>query len=169
MDGLVGYFWEIFYFYRIYCHLNVLGIESWDPKKVQGNTTEEKIRSTCKIAHEMGGVVTINHYPWSTGGEKPRIDPKIHPTREQALEWGVDFIEASNWDDDINTIDMLSYNFCKNHDGIAPVAGTDVHAPEKDSLWAWTLVNVPNSLKVFLCSIYVSWLKTIFYYFLLFA
>ncbi|MHA1341734.1 MAG: PHP domain-containing protein [Promethearchaeota archaeon] len=123
------------------CHLNILGIEEWKSKWIKGNTTEERIKSIVEAAHSRGALVSINHYPWSTGGAKPRISPEKHPTREQALEWGTDFIEVANWDDDISSIDWESYYFSKKHKDISPVVGTDVHEPDKNRLYGWTLVS----------------------------
>lgn len=127
------------------CHLNILGLSRWDFDKFKGLEPREYIKEVVAEAHKQGAVVSINHYPWSCGGSKPRISPKDHPTREEAVEYGIDLIECANWDDDISPIDTESYEFCKAQDwAIAPVVGTDVHAPDKDKLWGWTLLNIPE-------------------------
>jgi len=121
-------------------HMNVIGYRNWDEMPLGTLKSVEEIKEVVELAHKQGAVVTWNHYPWSYGGAKPRYDNM--PSREEVLGWGVDYIEASNWDDDINTIDDKSYKFCKNHEGISPIAGTDVHSPDKDRLWSWTLLHI---------------------------
>jgi hypothetical protein len=123
-------------------HMNVLGIHEWDCDHFTHPKVEDDIKKIILEAHRLGGVVTWNHFPWSTGGKIPRY--KIHPTREQLIEWNVDLLECCNWDDDISPIDVESYEFTRNHSEIGPVAATDVHTPEKDRLYGWTLVNIPE-------------------------
>lgn len=121
-------------------HVNVLGLKSWDFARFAGMDPDEKIRAIVAAAHEQGAVVSINHFPWSTGGVKPRWKPGTHLTREDAVAHGFDLLEVANWDDDIAPIDEVSWEFCKSHP-IAPVAATDVHVPEKDRMHAWTLLS----------------------------
>ena len=121
-------------------HMNVVGIKEWDVEKFGWAHNEDEIIAIVNEAHRQGAVTTWNHYPWSYGGAKPRYTNE--PTREQVLSLGIDFIESSNWDDDIDTIDKVSYDFCQAHKEIGCIVGTDVHRPEKDDLWAWTLINV---------------------------
>lgn len=125
-------------------HLCVLGCETWDFTKYAGMEREAHLKAIVADAHAQGAVVTINHYPWSTGGAKPRYAPEVHLSRDEARAWGVDLMECVNWDDDIAPIDMKSYAFCQAHPGIGPVAATDVHDPAKDRLYGWTLVHVPE-------------------------
>jgi hypothetical protein len=120
-------------------HLNVIGLtHKWDFSMHSNFKTAEDVQAIVKAAHEQGALVSWNHYPWSYYGKIPRFS--YVPPRELVMSWGVDFIEAVNWDDDIDTIDRVSYDFCMQHPSIAPVVGTDVHAPEKDRLYGWTLV-----------------------------
>jgi hypothetical protein len=121
-------------------HFNVIGYKEWDAKKYENYETIDQIKECVEEAHKQGAVCTWNHYPWSYGGAKPRYNNM--PSRKEVLSWGFDYIEASNWDDDINCIDHESYEFCNNHEGISPIAGTDVHIPDKDRLWGWTLLNI---------------------------
>lgn len=125
-------------------HFNVLGLKTWDFEKMKGLKDEQYVKAIIEDAHKQGALVSINHFPWSIGGTKPRFSPKKHITREQALEWSIDLMEACNWDDDISPIDKESYNFCKSHPGIAPVCGTDVHSPDKDQLYGWTLLKTES-------------------------
>lgn len=124
-------------------HVNVLGLYDWDFSKYKGLDPDERLRKIVADAHAQGAVVTINHFPWSTWGTRPRWQPGTHLTREQAVELGFDLMEVANWDDDISPIDDESLAFCRQHAGqIGPVAATDVHQPDKDPLYGWTLLHV---------------------------
>jgi hypothetical protein len=124
-------------------HMCLIGITEWDCKNIPLMPTNEDIRVTIKKVHDLGGVVSVCHFPWSTwaqyGTGKPRMT--THPTREQLLEWGVDLIECANWDDDISVIDYESYDFASKHANISPCTGTDMHEPFKNPLCGWTLLN----------------------------
>ncbi|MEX2680498.1 MAG: CehA/McbA family metallohydrolase [Candidatus Sigynarchaeota archaeon] len=124
-------------------HVNVLGLKDWDFARYKGLDPDEKIRCIVADAHAQGAVVSIDHFPWSTGGARPRWKPGTHLTREQAVELGFDLMEVANWDDEISAVDEASIEFCKQHPGaIAPVVATDVHQPDKDMLRGWTLLHV---------------------------
>jgi predicted metal-dependent phosphoesterase TrpH len=122
-------------------HMCFLGIKSW-----KGNIpfmpTNEEIRQAIKQVHSKGGVVVVNHYPWSTGGPNPKMPD--HPTREQMLEWGVDLIEVANWDDEISRYDPVSLEFAKTHPNIGPCVGTDLHFPERARICGWTVLKTPK-------------------------
>jgi hypothetical protein len=117
-------------------HVNVLGLKDWDFAKFKGLDPDERLRRTVADAHAHGAVVTIDHFPWSTGGDRPRWKPGTHLTREGAVELGFDLMEVANWDDEISAIDDVSMAFCKQHAGaIGPVVATDVHQPDKDRIY----------------------------------
>ncbi len=120
-------------------HMCFLGIREWDCKTIPVHPTNAQIHAAIAEVHQRGGVVVVCHYPWSTGGPRPRI--RDHPTREQMLKAGADFIECANWDDDIALTDLESYEFCKNHPTIGPCTGTDMHDPIKSPLCGWTLLH----------------------------
>ncbi len=120
-------------------HMCFLGVREWDCSTIPPHPTDDQIQAAITEVHRRGGVVVVCHYPWSTGGSRPRI--LDHPTREQVLAWGADFIECANWDDDIALTDPESYEFCKTHPAIGPCAGTDMHDPIKDPLVGWTLLH----------------------------
>ncbi|MBN2153426.1 MAG: PHP domain-containing protein [Candidatus Lokiarchaeota archaeon] len=124
-------------------HVNVLGLKDWDFARYKGLDPDERIRRLVADAHAQGAVVSINHFPWSTGGSKPRWKPGTHLTRDRAVELGFDLMEVANWDDEVSAVDDASIEFCKQHAGtIAPVVATDVHQPDKDRLYGWTLLHV---------------------------
>ena len=70
---------------------------------------------------------------------------KNHPTRENLLEWGVDYIEIVNDDSQPeNVFDQESYDFCMKHNGeIGMLTGTDMHKPDglvSGGVHGWTLL-----------------------------
>jgi hypothetical protein len=125
-------------------HFNLLGIQTWDGAKWGKPRDETSLRAIINEVHRLGGVITVNHFPWSIGGKKPRFDPKVHITMEQAAAWGIDLMEVANWDDDISPIDTVAHQFCKNHSEIGPIVGTDVHAPDKDRIYGWTVIKTAD-------------------------
>jgi predicted metal-dependent phosphoesterase TrpH len=122
-------------------HMCILGIKAWKGS-IPLTPTDLEIQQAIKQAHERGGVVVVNHYPWSTWGPVPKMPD--HPTREQMLEWGVDLIEVANWDDEISRYDPESLEFAKTHENISPVVGTDLHYPERIKICGWTVLNAKN-------------------------
>ena len=112
-------------------HLNLLGITE-EIKVPSSNPTDEQIIAAIDATHEQGGVVVVNHIPWSL----PRM-PK-HPTRAQLLDWGVDYIEMVNGDE----YDFDSEEWCNDTGGFGQITGTDMHNPMDVS--GWTLLKADN-------------------------
>lgn len=123
--------------YRI--HMCFMGITEWDTKSIPTYPTDNQIKEAINKVHEMGGVVSACHFPWSTWGQNPRMPD--HPTREQVYEWGVDFIEVANWDEFAPLVDYISYDFVQSLPNIAPCTGTDMHEPLNCNPCGWTLVS----------------------------
>jgi hypothetical protein len=99
--------------------------------------THTQIQEVIKAAHELGGVTTLNHLPWSL----PRMPD--HPSLEQFLAWGIDYVEIINGDE----IDYDSIPFCQAN-GIGLIAGTDMHTPEWKKGYDWNPVGGWTLLKV---------------------
>ncbi|MHA1670390.1 MAG: CehA/McbA family metallohydrolase [Promethearchaeota archaeon] len=134
---LSGFEWT-----TIRLHLNFLGISNWD-ERVRYKPKDEKIIDAIDKVHDQNGIVVCNHIPWSIH-EGKCIN---HPSRENLLDWGVDYIEIVN-DDSLpeNAFDQESYNFCKKHQGeIGMITGTDMHDPHylvSGGVHGWTLLNI---------------------------
>jgi predicted metal-dependent phosphoesterase TrpH len=131
-----GYEWT-----TIRLHLNFLGISKWD-ERVPYKPKDEKIMDVINKVHDQGGIVVCNHIPWSTIEAKY----KNHPTQENLLEWGIDYIEIVN-DDSLpeNVFDKESHDFCRTHKKIGMISGTDMHDPHKlasGGVHGWTLLNL---------------------------
>lgn len=111
-------------------HMNFLGIESWN-LPIPDNPSDTDIQNAINEAHNQNAVVVVNHIPWSLGRGMN------HPTRQQLLDWGVDYIEVINEADyDTESFD----NWCNNTGGFGVISGTDMHRP--DRVWGWTGLNV---------------------------
>jgi len=119
-------------------HLNFLGISEWDFDRfpIVSDPTDQNIIDTIAEVHRQGGVVTVNHYVWSTD--------KTKPSRQQFLDWGADYIEIVNSDCYVNDYyDAESIAFCEAN-GLGQITGTDMHAPNylqvSGNVHGWTLM-----------------------------
>ncbi|KAF9387081.1 hypothetical protein BGX21_000651 [Mortierella sp. AD011] len=98
-------------------HMNLIGINETIDIAITKWPTDEQLKATIDRTHELGGLVIINHIPWSNtteyGYELPRMQD--HPSREALVEMGIDGIEVAN-------------------------GGTDVHYPDTNAN-SWTILN----------------------------
>jgi len=123
-------------------HFNFLGISKWD-ERVPYKPKDNKIIDVIDKVHDQDGLVVCNHIPWSIYEAKY----KNHPSREELLKWGIDFIEVVN-DDSLpeNVYDEESVKFCNKHKGeIGMITGTDMHIPDglaSGGVHGWTLLNI---------------------------
>ena len=112
-------------------HLNLIGITE-EVLVPSNNPTDDEIKAAINNTHNQGGIVVVNHIPWSL----PRMPD--HPTRAQLLDWGVDYIEIVNGDE----YDFDSEPWCNDTNGFGMITGTDMHDPQDVS--CWTLLNADN-------------------------
>jgi len=111
-------------------HMNFIGISEWnDP--IPSNPTDDQIKEAINKAHAQNAIVIVNHIPWSLARGMN------HPSRQQLLEWNVDYIEVVN-EGDLDTESY--YNWCNNSGGFGMITGTDMHRPNK--VYGWTGLNV---------------------------
>lgn len=111
-------------------HLNFLNITQAIPNPTN-YPTPQQIRDAIDACHAQGGIVVANHYTRTL--EKSGY----HPSRQDLLDWGVDYIEIFNG----NTFDEESLlNWCNNTGGFGIITGTDMHSPKNVN--AWTGLNV---------------------------
>eukprot|EP01133_Synstelium_polycarpum_P016670 gene16670-19811_t len=113
------------------CHMGLLGIKQ--DVKLYKFPTNAQIKETIDKVHSLGGVVVLNHYPWSTHAGLDQ------PSFEEWRDMGVDFIEVVN----DNTLDYLGITFAKKNN-IRYLTGTDMHRSSPASVW--TVLNVPDPL-----------------------
>lgn len=120
-------------------HLNFLGLTEWDFDQFpinRKNPSDLEIQSAIAEAHRQGAVVVANHYIWSTGRNKP--------TRQQLMDWGVDYFEIVNCDCNLNDYyDIEGIAFCEAN-GLGQITGTDMHYPNflqvNGNVHGWTLI-----------------------------
>lgn len=117
-------------------HMNFLGIDEWD-LEIPAHPTEEDYIEAINEVHDQGGVVTVNHLPWSINV----AGMEDHPELDDLFDWGVDYIEIINGRDfDNNSIDWWNGLSSSDQDEIGFIAGTDMHSP--GSVYGWTFMNV---------------------------
>lgn len=119
-------------------HMNLLGINE-TIKPTMSWPSDEELRTVIRRTHELGGVVIVNHLPWSQSLEGGRRVPTLqrHPTREQLRDWGVDGFECVAE----GVLDLPTIRFVEK-EGMPYITATDIHNPE-DMPHAWTVLNVP--------------------------
>lgn len=115
--------------------------------------SDEELQRVISRVHELGGIVIVNHIPWSntTGIEqKDKIQletyrllesgyqlPRLpnHPSISQLISWGVDGFEVINQE----TFDLASYQATAQNNLIQMV-GMDLHHPSVGAQ-VWLSVN----------------------------
>ncbi|CAG8444264.1 9238_t:CDS:2 [Ambispora gerdemannii] len=120
-------------------HMNLIGINESIPFGPP-SPSDEDLQKVIRHTHELGGLVSVNHIPWSNSTENWYQEGTLpnHPSREQLLEWGVDAFEIINGD----TFDWVTYNFAQNHN-LLMLTGSDVHSPS-DGAYAWTTISTKD-------------------------
>ncbi|KAJ3358217.1 hypothetical protein GGF32_000573 [Allomyces javanicus] len=118
-------------------HLSLLGINTTITPP-RASPTDDELRAVINQTHSLGGLVIVNHVPWSTQladgyPNTPRLPN--HPTRMQLIEWGVDGFEIINQ----NTYDVPSVQLAAQTK-LLQVAGSDTHFPGPS--YAWNLIDV---------------------------
>lgn len=119
-------------------HMNLLGInetirpsESWP--------TDEELKKVIRRTHDLGGMVVVNHLPWSCSTEYGRHVSRLqgHPTRLELLAWGADAFESVAE----GNIDLATVRFSEAYN-LPYITATDLHDPEVAPN-AWTILDLP--------------------------
>ncbi|MHA1510829.1 MAG: PHP domain-containing protein, partial [Promethearchaeota archaeon] len=93
--------------------------------------TDEEIEAVFNETHELGGIVVVNHFFWSSAfGER-------FPTMEQLDIWGVDYFEIVNGDEYYEE----PYQYCLEN-GLGMITGSDMHIPDKT--YSWTKLKIDS-------------------------
>ncbi|KAJ2808780.1 hypothetical protein H4R20_000638 [Coemansia guatemalensis] len=122
-------------------HMNLIGINE-SVTVSPPFPSDKELRDVISKVHDMGGLVIVNHIPWTNATQLPWGNPRLpsNPSREQLLEWGVDGFEVVNQ----NTFDLRSYQFVQdNSDRLVGLTGSDMHYP--GSSYAWTTINATDN------------------------
>ena len=126
-------------------HMNLIGIEENIPLCGESKSgtcswpTDLEIQQVIDMTHAAGGIVMVNHIPWSSTLQSYRNVSRLqrHPSIEELLAWGVDAVEVVNHD----TFDLPSYQFARKNN-MTILSGSDTHFPGPN--YAWTILNVPD-------------------------
>ncbi|ODQ65209.1 hypothetical protein NADFUDRAFT_9568, partial [Nadsonia fulvescens var. elongata DSM 6958] len=112
-------------------HMNLVGINQ-TISPTESFPSDEELISVILRTHELGGIVIVNHLPWSNGPEHDLYDHdhhicaiqrlQNHPTREQLYEWGVDAVESVS--EGIIDLDTVIWNAKM---GLPLLTSTDLH------------------------------------------
>ncbi|CAG8456199.1 285_t:CDS:2 [Diversispora eburnea] len=99
-----------------------------------------ELKEMIDKVHELGGLVTVNHIPWSNSTEWKNHVGTLpnHPTREELHEMGVDGFEIING----NIFDYETYKYARDK-VLLMITGTDVHHPSSVA-HSWTVLNSQN-------------------------
>ncbi|KAI9304848.1 Polymerase/histidinol phosphatase-like protein, partial [Cunninghamella echinulata] len=123
-------------------HMNLVGINE-TIKVGPPVPTDDQLREVIKRTHELGGIVIVNHIPWSNTTQVNYDLPRLpnHPSVADLIAWGVDGFEIINQD----TFDYPTMQIAQRHNLIQMI-GTDVHHPSVPAN-AWLTVNSPSMNK----------------------
>ncbi|BFZ60978.1 hypothetical protein YB2330_002035 [Saitoella coloradoensis] len=121
-------------------HMNLIGINE-TIKPPAPFPTDQDLYSAINWAHELGGLVIVNHRAWSADIEDHYDQPRLptHPSLKQLVEWGIDGIESAHE----GTVDLRSLRLAQKNDwGL--LAANDIHGPSSPPR-GYTLLNLPSS------------------------
>ncbi|CAO3688321.1 unnamed protein product [Rhizopus stolonifer] len=120
-------------------HMNLIDINETIP--VTGPVpTDQELQDVINKVHALGGLVIVNHIPWSNTTEDGYQLPRLpnHPSIQQLISWGVDGFEVINQD----VFDLTSYQAAgENH--LIQMVGMDLHHPSVGAQ-TWLTVNAAN-------------------------
>ncbi|KAI9503353.1 Polymerase/histidinol phosphatase-like protein [Coemansia spiralis] len=122
-------------------HMNFININITVTEGNSAFPSDADIKRAIDRVHELGGLVIVNHIPWSNHTldrlRKPRLPN--HPSIQSLVAWGVDGFEVINQ----ATFDMPTYQYVKTK--LILMTGSDVHAPSR--AYAWTVLKAQNLTK----------------------
>ncbi|KAG2227847.1 hypothetical protein INT45_002085 [Circinella minor] len=112
-------------------HMNLININESIPIGPP-EPTDEQLQQVIQRVHELGGLVIVNHIPWSNTTEDNYQEARLpnHPSVESLIQWGVDGFEVVNG----NTFDYETYIAAAQHNLIQMV-GSDIHYPSAAYSW----------------------------------
>ncbi|EGG23690.1 hypothetical protein DFA_05824 [Cavenderia fasciculata] len=110
-------------------HLGLIGIREDVP--LIKRPTNTQIKEIIDKVHSLGGLVVLNHYPWSTWAGLDQ------PSMEEWKEMGIDFLEVVNE----STMDYQGLQFALKN-GIRYTTGSDYHFDQRGM--CWTVLDSPN-------------------------
>ncbi|KAI8872084.1 hypothetical protein GQ42DRAFT_106716, partial [Ramicandelaber brevisporus] len=127
-------------------HINVIGVT----ERIYPSSdwpTNDQLKADIKRAHDAGGIVIVNHIPWSntTDDQFGVATLQNHPTVQELLDMGVDGFEVLNERVfDINTYQLVNSLRTENakHSNLLAISGMDWHHPMP--AYGWNTVKAAN-------------------------
>ncbi|KAF8468324.1 Polymerase/histidinol phosphatase-like protein [Kalaharituber pfeilii] len=109
-------------------HMALIGLTKPIPPPSAAWPSDEDLQSVIEQTHAQGGIVVVNHIPWSLGTENGYNVPVIqhHPSKEDLVKWGVDAFEILH----ARTLDLPTLLFARKHK-MPLISSTDLHSPEE--------------------------------------
>ncbi|KAI8988808.1 Polymerase/histidinol phosphatase-like protein [Pilobolus umbonatus] len=123
-------------------HMNFVGINTtFFP--VSPAPTDQELQQVINEVHKIGGLVIVNHIPWSNTTESGYQLPRLpnHPSVQQLIDWGVDGFEVMHG----STFDLNTFRITAEKNLIQMV-GTDIHHPTS-AAETWLTIQSPNMTK----------------------
>ncbi|KAI9484535.1 Polymerase/histidinol phosphatase-like protein [Zychaea mexicana] len=123
-------------------HMNLININESIPVGPP-NPSDEELQQVINRVHELGGLVIVNHIPWSNTTEAYYEEARLpnHPSVESLIEWGVDGFEVVHE----STFDYATY-IAAAQNNLIQMVGTDVHHPSVAAN-AWLAVQAAEFTK----------------------
>lgn len=124
-------------------HMNLLNILEFS-LRVPESPTKEDIISAINLTHKLGGLVQVDHIPWTKGLSEHVHGQLVHPTREELIEWGVDGFEINNENRFYDPTTLRIVEKMKDTGELKRnlfyASGTDIHNPAREWITGWTEV-----------------------------
>ncbi|KAJ2378792.1 hypothetical protein IW150_000573 [Coemansia sp. RSA 2607] len=140
-------------------HMNFININTTVSVGNKEFPTDQDMQRAIDRVHELGGLVIVNHIPWSNHTLERLNTPRLvnHPSVESLISWGVDGFEIVNQ----ATFDLPTYQRLLAHNIISIqksnltrttdkppliiMTGSDVHTP--NTAFAWTVLRTNEFTK----------------------
>ncbi|KAJ1927522.1 hypothetical protein IWQ60_002869 [Tieghemiomyces parasiticus] len=127
-------------------HMNFLNIRETIPV-TSAFPDDTELRRVIRRVHELGGLVVVNHIPWSNKTESGYDVSTLptHPSRQDLVALGIDGFEVMNG----ATMDTRSYLYLRDtppnlrRQRPFQITGNDIHHPD-DGVYNWTVMSAKN-------------------------
>ncbi|KAJ1823549.1 hypothetical protein LPJ56_002963 [Coemansia sp. RSA 2599] len=129
-------------------HMNFININATVKVGNREFPSDEDMQLAINRVHELGGLVIVNHIPWSNRTLERLGTPRLlnHPSIESLIRWGVDGFEIINQ----ATFDLPTFQHVRARNSSAGrplilMTGSDVHKP--NTAFAWTVLRAKTLSK----------------------
>ncbi|KAJ2866313.1 hypothetical protein FB639_005033, partial [Coemansia asiatica] len=129
-------------------HMNFININSTVKAGNKEFPSDEDMQLAIDHVHELGGLVIVNHIPWSNRTLERLGMPRLlnHPNIESLISWGVDGFEIINQATfDLPTFQHIQARNSSSGRPLILITGSDVHKP--NTAFAWTVLRTESLSK----------------------